>query len=146
MMPARIWVRYIYIACDYNKELVDWHLEQQRDTIVWHDGRTFTCDMPCSIFICPPYSDPATGRCFEDYNFDGFDESAQSLSQCQWLLIAMKNAPNFLDATMVCKVVDRGWDKYVVETLDNDSHFGTNHEYVIHLTKEQYINDPMFTM
>lgn len=131
----------IYIACDYNKDLVDWHIEQQRDTIVWHDGRTFTCDMPCSIFICPPYSDPKTGRCFEDYNFDGFDESAQTLSQCQWLLIAMKNAPNFADATMVCKVVDPGWEKYVVETLDNESHFGTNHEYIIHVTHGQYLAD-----
>jgi len=130
-----------YIACDYNKELVDWHHVQGRTNIWWHDGRTFLCDMLCSIFICPPYSDPTTGRCFEDYNFDGFDESAQALTQCQWLLIAMKNAPNFVDATMVCKIVDPGWEKYVVETLDNESHFGTNHEYVIHVTREQYLSD-----
>lgn len=129
-----------YTACDYNKDLVDWHHTNGRNSIWWHDGRTFTYDMPCSIFICPPYSDPKTGRCFEDYNFDGFDESAQSLTQCQWLLIAMKNAPNFVDATMVCKVVDPGWEKYVVETLDNKSHYGTNHEYVIHITRDQYLN------
>lgn len=131
----------VYIACDYNKELVDWHIEQGRDTIVWHDGRTFTCDMPCSIFICPPYSDPGTGKCFEDYNFVGFDASVQKLSQCQWLLLAMKNAPKFADATMVCKIVDPGWEKYIVETIDNKSHLGTNHEYVIHLTHEQYDSD-----
>lgn len=130
-----------YIACDYNKELVNWHLEKGRDTIVWHDGRTFTCDMPCSIFICPPYFDPDTGKCLEDYNFEGFDDSVKSLSQCQWLLIAMKNAPNFVDATMVCKVVDDGWGKYVVETIDNKSHFGFNREYVIHLTSDQYKTD-----
>jgi hypothetical protein len=129
-----------YVACDYNKDLVEWHHASNRNNIWWHDGRTFTYDMPCSIFICPPYSDPATGRCFEDYNFDGFDESAQSLTQCQWLLIAMKNASEFVDATMVCKIVDPGWEDYVVETLDNKSHFGTNHEYVIHLTHDQYSN------
>ena len=131
-----------YIACDYNKELVDWHLEKGRDTIVWHDGRTFTCDVPCSIFICPPYSD-STGKCFEDYNFEGFDESAQSITQCQWLSIAMKNAPKFEDATMVCKIVDPGWEKYIVEIINNKSHFGTNQEYVIHLTHEQYKSDPV---
>ena len=131
-----------YVACDFNKSLVDWHHEQHRDSIAWHDGRTFTYDSPCSIFICPPYSDPNTGRCFEDYNFDGFDESAQTLTQCQWLQIAMKNAPNFVDATMVCKIVDPGWEEYVVDTIDNKSHFGVNHEYVIHLTREQYLKNP----
>lgn len=125
-----------YVACDFNKELVDWHIAQGRDTISWHDGRTFTYDKPCSVFICPPYSDPKTGKCFEDYNFDGFDESAQTLTQCQWLKIAMENAPEFVDATMVCKVIDPGWEKYVVETLDNKSHFGINHEYVIHITRD----------
>jgi hypothetical protein len=130
-----------YIACDFNKELVDWHHEHDRNTIVWHDGRTFTYDSPCSIFICPPYSDPKTGNCFEDYNFDGFDESVKSLTQCQWLMLAMKNAPNFVDATMVCKIVDLGWEKYIVETIDNKSHFGTNCEYVIHITKDQYLSE-----
>lgn len=130
-----------YVACDFNKELVDWHIAQGRDTISWHDGRTFKYDKPCSIFICPPYSDPKTGKCFEDYNFEGFDESAQTLTQCQWLKIAMENASEFADATMVCKVVDPNWEKYVVETIDNKSHFGINHEYVIHITREQYITD-----
>ena len=125
-----------YISCDFNKELVDWHIAQGRDTISWHDGRTFTYDKPCSIFICPPYSDPNTGRCFENYNFAGFDESAQTLTQCQWLKIAMENAPEFVDATMVCKVIDSGWEKFVVETIDNKSHFGINHEYVIHITRD----------
>lgn len=130
-----------YVGCDYNKDLVDWHIEKGRNTISWHDGRTFTYDKPCSIFICPPYSDPNTGRCFEDYNFEGFDESAQSLTQCQWLKIAMKNAPAFVDATMVCKIVDPDWKQYVVETIDNKSHFGTNHEYVIHISSSNLLSD-----
>jgi len=124
-----------YIACDYNKDLVQWYDEVGKTHIEWCDGREFKTDKSCSIFICPPYSDPNTGRCFEDYNFEGFDESAQSLTQCQWLEIAMKNAPNFVDATMVCKVVDPGWEKYVVETIQNKSHLGVNNEYVIHVTK-----------
>lgn len=130
-----------YVACDFNKELVDWHHTQGRYNIQWNDGRTFTCDLPCSIFICPPYSDPKTGRCFEDYNFDGFDESAKTITQCQWLLYAMKNAPNFVDATMVCKIIDPGWEKYLVETISNQMPFGSNQEYVIHITKDQYLSE-----
>lgn len=126
-----------YVACDYNKELVQWYEQSGRSEVCWHDGRTFTCSEPCSIFICPPYSDPKTGKCFEDYNFEGFDESAKSLTQCQWLQVAMDNAPNWVDATMVCKIVDPGWEKYIVETINNRSHFGDNHEYIIHIKREK---------
>lgn len=32
---------------------------------------------------------------------------------------------------MVCKVVDKGWEKYIIETKGNKSHFGKNTEYVL---------------
>ena len=120
-----------YIACDLNPELVEWHHENNRDEIQCQDGKSFKYDGECTIFICPPYSDPKTGRCFEDYNFAGFDDASKSLSQCDWLKIAMENAPNFKEAILVCKIVDNGWEKYIVEEIHNESHFGDNIEYVL---------------
>lgn len=119
-----------YKGCDLNPELVEWHTKQGRN-IALADANTFATQEPCSVFICPPYSDPVTGRCFEDYNFDGFDQSAKSLSQCDWLKIVMKNAPNAREYVMVCKIVDDDFKQYVVETLTNESHLGSNNEYVV---------------
>lgn len=120
-----------YVACDLNPELVEWHHENNRDEIQCQDGKSFKYDGECTIFICPPYSDPKTGRCFEDYNFAGFDDASKSLSQCDWLKIAMENAPNFKEAILVCKIVDEGWDRFIVEEIHNRSHFGDNKEYVL---------------
>lgn len=127
-----------YVGCDYNKDLVDWHHELGRNEIQYADGRNFKYNDVCSIFICPPYSDPKTGRCFEDYNFEGFDDSAKGLSQCDWLKIAINNAPNALEAILVCKIVDDGWDNYIVDTISNKSHFGTNSEYIIKINCDQF--------
>ena len=120
-----------YVACDLNPELVEWHRENNRDEIQCQDGKSFKYDGECTIFICPPYSDPKTGICFEDYNFAGFDDASKSLSQCDWLKIAMENAPNFKEAILVCKIVDEGWDRFIVEEIHNRSHFGDNKEYVL---------------
>lgn len=120
-----------YIGGDYNEELVKWHHEVGRTTIKYMDANEFKYDGECSVFICPPYSDPKTGRCFEDYNFDGFDESAKALSQCDWMKVVMRNVPNAKEYVLVCKIVDPGWEKYIVETLNNRSHFGLNHEYIL---------------
>lgn len=30
---------------------------------------------------------------------------------------------------MVCKIVDPGWEQYIVDTKKNKSHFGVNNEY-----------------
>lgn len=119
-----------YIGLDLNPELVAWHIARGRD-IKLGDANEFRFDEECSVFICPPYSDPKTGRCFEDYNFDGFDKSAKALSQCDWLKIVMINVPNAKEYVMVCKIVDEGWEQHVVETISNRSHFGSNNEYVI---------------
>lgn len=120
-----------YIGVDFNAELVAWHHERGRNTVSFGDANEFRYNDNCSVLICPPYSDPKTGRCFEDYNFDGFDNRAKSLSQCDWLKIVMRNVPNALEYVMVCKIVDSGWEKYIVETKTNKSHFGKNNEYVI---------------
>lgn len=127
-----------YVGCDYNKALVDWHHELGRNEIQYADGRDFKYDDDCSIFICPPYSDPKTGRCFEDYNFEGFDDSAKGLSQCDWLRIAINNASNASEAIMVCKIVDSGWDKYVVDIISNKSHFGKNQEYILKVDNDDF--------
>lgn len=121
----------IYIGIDYNQELVDWHHEKGRDNIQFGDAHEFKYDGECSVFICPPYSDPDTGRCFEDYNFEGFDSEAKGLSQCDWLKIVMKNVPNAKEYVMVCKIVDDDFKQYVVHIKSNRSHFGVNNEYVI---------------
>lgn len=71
-----------YIGCDLNLELVKWHIDCGRTNISLGNAVDFKFSDTCSVFICPPYSDPSTGRCFEDYNFEGFDESAKSMSQC----------------------------------------------------------------
>lgn len=119
-----------YVGLDFNKELVEWHQSKGRD-IQFGDANVFTFDSKCSVFICPPYSDPKTGRCFEDYNFEGFNQSAKALSQCDWLRIIMNNVPNAAEYVMVCKIVDEDFKKYIVETIKNTSHFGTNNEYVL---------------
>lgn len=121
----------VYIGSDLNPALVQWHHDCGRANITQADATTYTFSNRCSVFICPPYSDPVTGRCFEDYNFEGFDISAKQLSQCDWLKVVMKNIPNATEYVMVCKIVDPGWEKYIVETKENKSHFGTNREYVI---------------
>lgn len=120
-----------YIGIDFNEELVQWHHEKGRSFIDFGDANEFNYIDECSVLICPPYSDPKTGRCFEDYNFDGFDDRAKALSQCDWLKIVMNNVPNAKEYVMVCKIVDRGWERYIVETKTNKSHFGKNNEYVI---------------
>ena len=125
-----------YIGIDFNPELVSWHQSHHRG-IQFGDANTFTYNEECSVFICPPYSDPKTGRCFEDYNFEGFDASAKSLSQCDWLKIVMKNIPNAKEYVMVCKIVDEDFKDNVVETIVNKSHFGSNNEYIILIKNNQ---------
>lgn len=120
-----------YVGGDFNEQLVLWHNSKGRENIQFKDAREFKYDYPCTVFICPPYSDPKTGRCFEDYNFEGFDDSAKALSQCDWLKIVMNNVPNASEYIMVCKIVDAGFEQYIVETKSNKSHFGTNNEYVL---------------
>lgn len=119
-----------YIGGDYNEELVKWHQEKGR-TVQFCDANEFRYDGVCSVFSCPPYTDPKTGRCFENYNFEGFDEAAQRLTQCGWFKICMKNIPNASEYILVCKIIDPGWEKFVVETITNRSHFGTNYEYIL---------------
>lgn len=126
-----------YVGGDYNKELVNWHHEQGRINIMWCDAKRFTYNEQCSVFICPPYSDPKTGKCFEDYNFEGFDSSAKSLSQCDWMKIVMKNVPNANEYILVCKIIDKGWEKFTVERIDKKSHFGLSSEYILVIPNEE---------
>lgn len=110
-----------YIGIDNNEELVLWHNEKGFDNISYGDAKTFHYLDQCSVFICPPYQD------VEIY-FKGQDNE---LTQCQWLELVMNNIPNAREYLMVCKIVDPGWEKYIVEIKTNKSHFGTNNEYVI---------------
>lgn len=125
-----------YIGVDFNQELVKWHHEKGRTNIMYGDATDFKYDGTCSVFICPPYSDPETGRCFEDYNFEGFTEKAKSLSQCEWMRIVMKNIPNASEYILVCKIVDSGWEKFIVDTKNNKSHFGVNNEYILCISNQ----------
>lgn len=127
-----------YVGGDFNPELVEWHNNVMHRNILLCDANNFSYEGNCSVFICPPYSDPKTGRCFEDYNFDNFDTVAKQKSQCDWLKIVMKNIPNANEYIMVCKVVDEGWDKYIVDTKTNKSHFGKNNEYILKITNETF--------
>lgn len=127
---AAVKLHKVYKGSDYNEELVKWHKEKGRN-IEYADAHAVKYDGKCDVLVCPPYSDPKTGRCFEDYNFADFDESAKALSQCDWLKVCMKNIPNATNYVMVCKVVDEGWEKYIVDTKTNKSHFGTNNEYIL---------------
>lgn len=116
-----------YYGWDLNKELVDWHHEKGRlfDTgcgIEYGDANNIkTIRENCSVFICPPYTN------FEIY-FDGQDLKT---TQCEWLQIVMNNIPNAKEYLMVCKIVDEGFEKYIVEEKVNKSHLGTNKEYVL---------------
>lgn len=110
-----------YVGWDLNKELVEWHQEQGRN-INYGDANYIKNDNSnCSIFICPPYQD------FEKY-FEGQDIKT---TQCEWLQKVMNNFPNAKEYLMVCKIVDKDWEKYIVEEKVNKSHFGTNKEYVL---------------
>lgn len=126
---ASVELHRTYVGCDFNEELVSWHHSKGRN-IQFKDAREFTYDDKCSVFICPPYSD-ANGRCFEDYNFEGFDYSAKQMTQCDWLKLVMQNVPNASEYVMVCKIIDEGWKSFIVDTICNRSHFGNNAEYVI---------------
>lgn len=110
-----------YYGCDLNEELVKWHTENKRNIIYMNACNFKSLQSDCSVFICPPYTN------FEIY-FEGQDIKT---TQCQWLDIVMKNIPNAKEYLMVCKVVDKGWEKYIVEEKINKSHFGINKEYVI---------------
>lgn len=120
-----------YIGIDFNPDLVEWHHSCGRTDIQYGDAKKFRYDGECSVFICPPYSDLKTGRCFEDYNFEGFTDEAKGLSQCDWLKIVMQNVPNAKEYVMVCKIVDPGFEQYIVDTKINKSHFGKNSEYIL---------------
>lgn len=109
-----------YIGIDFNKELVDWHKKCKRN-IEYGDANTFTYDGECSVLICPPYQDVET-------YFEGQDLKT---TQCEWLDTVMKNIPNAKEYIMVCKVVDSGWEKYIIDTKGNKSHFGKNTEYIL---------------
>lgn len=110
-----------YIGGDLNPELVEWHKSLNRP-ITLLDANNFKYDQDdCSVFICPPYTN------YEKY-FDGQDLKT---TQCEWLNIIMKNVPKAKEYLMVCKVVDDGWEKYIVEEKINKSHLGTNKEYVL---------------
>ena len=109
-----------YIGSDFNKDLVDWHVSEGR-TIGYADAKQFKYDGKCSVLICPPYQD------IEVY----FEDQDSSLTQCEWLSIVMDNVPNASEYIMVCKVVDPGWEKHIVDVKENKSHFGSNKEYVI---------------
>lgn len=116
-----------YYGWDLNKELVDWHKEKGRlfETgcgIEYGDANNIKTDeKDCSVFICPPYTD------FETY-FEGQDLKT---TQCEWLQIVMNNISNAKEYLMVCKVVDPGFEKYIVEEKINKSHLGINKEYVL---------------
>lgn len=109
-----------YIGCDLNKALVEWHKSNGRN-IQLCNACDFFYDGNCSVFICPPYQD-------SEVYFTGQDTEK---TQCDWLSIVMKNVPNAKEYLMVCKTVDPGWEKYIVEEKINRSHFGTNKEYVL---------------
>lgn len=109
-----------YIGVDLNSELVDWHKSLGRP-IELGDAKEFKYVDNCSVFICPPYRD-------KEIYFEGQDTE---LSECQWLSIVMQNIPNATEYVMVCKQVDSGWEKYIVETKENKSHLGKNTEYVL---------------
>lgn len=121
-----------YYGWDLNKELVDWHRERGRlfETecgIEYGDANNIKTDRKdCSVFICPPYTD------FETY-FEGQDLKT---TQCEWLQIVINNIPNAKEYLMVCKVVDPGFEKYIVEEKINKSHLGINKEYVLLIKNE----------
>lgn len=115
-----------YIGGDMNLELVKWHQSLGRP-IYFEDANNFKSDKnDCSVFICPPYTN------YEKY-FEGQDLEK---TQCEWLNIVMNNIPNAKEYLMVCKIVDKGWEKYIVEEKINRSHLGTNKEYVLLVRKE----------
>ena len=109
-----------YVGCDFNKDLIDWHNSFGRN-ILYNDAKLFTFKETCSVFMCPPYRD------IEIY-FEGQDTNT---SECEWLEIVRRNVPNAKEYLMVCKQVDPGYEKYIVEEKTNKSHLGSNKEYVL---------------
>lgn len=120
-----------YIGCDMNPELVEWHHSQGRESICEGDATTFTYMDECNVFICPPYQD------VEVY----FDGQNCKYTQCQWLEIVRKNVPNATRYIMVCKKVDPGYEKFVVEKKENKSHFGINYESVLVIDNDKTITN-----
>lgn len=120
-----------YIGVDLNEEAVAWHQEHGRVGIKYGDATTFTYSGKCSVLICPPYTNTSTNTVLEDYGYEKFNSKLKSFSQCDWLRIVMQNIPNASEYVMVCKIVDPGWEEFIVDTKVNKSHFGSNTEYVL---------------
>ena len=51
--------------------------------------------------------------------------------------MTMINIPNAKEYCLTCKVVDKNWDKYIVDKKVNKSHFGVNTEYVLVVPNEE---------
>jgi hypothetical protein len=111
-----------YYGCDLNQDLVDWI---NNPSYVFGDATTFKYKgkKPYSVFICPPYTD------FEVY----IKGQNLTTTQCQWLDIVRQNNPKAAEYVMVCKVVDKGYEQYIIDEKVNKSHFGTNKEYVLRI-------------
>lgn len=132
---AAIEMNKCYYGIDLNPELVEWHKEKGRsiglaDVASWQKE----ISKPYSVFICPPYTDPLTGLCIEDYNFKSFDAAAKSKTQFEWLKIIARNFPTAREYLMVCKIIDPGFESFVVEVKKNKSHIGSNSEFVIKIS------------
>lgn len=119
-----------YVGCDLNPELVNWHQSKGRN-ITCNNAFDFKYDGNCSVLICPPYYNPDTQKCVEDYNFEEFDDRSKKTTECDWLRVVMNNVPNASEYVMVCKFVDDEFSDNVVEVIENKSHIGTSNEYVI---------------
>lgn len=108
-----------YVGIDANVPTVDWNKSHGRNVSVG-DARTYKYLGTCSVFSCPPYANK------EIY----FDNMAVH-TECEWLEIVMHNVPNAREYVFVCGTVDSKYEKFVVETKVNKSHFGTKCEYVV---------------
>lgn len=123
-------LRIKYHGSDLNKELVEWHISKGRNISLTNALDVKTSATNCSIFICPPYQN------VEKY-FEGQD---MTTTQCQWLCQIMKNIPNATEYVMVCKVVDPGFEQFIVEEKINKSHFGKNIEYILKIEQKDRLN------
>ena len=75
-----------------------------------------------SLFTCPPYEDK------ESWNDNDTCKTCD-----EWVELCMKN----YDCKCYLFVVDDTikYKDYIVETLENKSHFGVNYEYVLKIMK-----------
>jgi hypothetical protein len=109
-----------YIGIDANKDLVEW---MKKPNYVYNDATTWTYeDEDATVFTCPPYG-------LTEQYFPG----QLDLTTDEWINIVLKNV-KCKEYIFVVKKTEQ-YKNYIIQTINNKSHFGNNYEHILRIQK-----------